>query len=306
MKSRTFLVLLFLISSLIMVAQPSTSRVPIPGTTISLIPPKGFLPAGNFNGFQNAQVGAMIVVSEIPSTYSLIASSFSAESLLGQGMELLDKREIDFNNSRATYLDVKQDASGSVLLKQILIFGDSRHTVLVTGMYPEISKSIAQEIKEALLSARSYGDQVVNPLETAKYMINVAGTSFTLASSISGTLAYSADGKFPTDAPSFIVGGSMSNIKSTDHRQYALDRLKKLPRGEFTKVTEVNLVTIDGLEGYEIVADGQSRENKPALVYQTMLFTPEGGYYLLIGQANEDFKTNLELFQRLAKSFKRK
>ena len=123
---------------------------------------------------------------------------------------------------------------------------------------------------------------------------------------MSGSLLYSTDGKIPTEKPTLIVGNSISKVSSQNQKQYAEERLKKLPRGEFNVIKEINNITIDNLKGYEIIADGKTKDDNSELVYQVMLFNDKGDYYIIVGIAKEEFQKNLDTFKKIAKTFKRK
>jgi hypothetical protein len=71
-------------------------------------------------------------------------------------------------------------------------------------------------------------------------------------------------------------------------------------------VKQINEITIDNLTGYEIVADGKTKDNVPELVYQVMLFDDKGGYYIIVGHTKENFEKYLEMFKKIALTFKRK
>ena len=64
-------------------------------------------------------------------------------------------------------------------------------------------------------------------------------------------------------------------------------------------------VTINGLIGYEITADGKGPKNENQLVYQTILFTDAGEYYILVGLTDSLFKAHLDEFKKIARTFKR-
>ena len=278
----------------------------VPGTKCSLIPPTGFVATTNFSGFQSSETGASIMINELPVPYQQMADGFTAEALKTRGMNLISKQIIDFNNSKATLIMVTQPANSITYLKQILIFGDAKGSVLVNGIYPEASKSVEGKIKDALLSTVYNTSQNDNPLEAAQFTINVEGTDFKVAKFIAGSLIYSVDVKIPTNKPTLIVGSSLAKVSAPSQKQYAQERIKKLPRGEFNVIKEIKETNIDSLNGYEIVADGKTADNQPELIYQVMLFNDRGDYYIILGQAKGNIKSNLETYKKIAKTFKRK
>ena len=281
-------------------------HIKVAGTKCSLIPPEDFVAASSFSGFQNSNTGASIMINELPAPYQTMADGFTADALKTRGMTLLDKQAIDFNNAKATFIKVKQSANGTTYLKQILVFGDTKGTVLVNGIYPEASKDIEDKIKDALLSTVYNAAQSDNALDAATFTIDISNTDFKLIKYISGSLLYSTDGKIPTEKPTLIVGNSIAKVSSQNQKQYAEERLKKLPRGEFNVIKEIKNITIDNLKGYEIIADGKTKDDKPELVYQVILFNDKGDYYIILGQAKEEFEKNLDTLKKIAKTFKRK
>jgi len=289
------------------IASGQTSRhIKVPGTKCSIIPPDGFVPATNFSGFQNAKTGASIMINEIPVSYQSIENSFTAEELKKRGMMLESKQLIDFNNSKALLIRVRQTANESIYIKQLLIFGDTNKTVLVNGIYPEAINEIEVEIKEALFSTVYTESQPDNPIEAANFTIDVSGTGFKAVKYMSGSLLYSIDGKIPTDKPTLIIGNSVSSVLPENQKQYAEERLKKLPQGEFSEIKEIRKITIDGLTGYEIVANGKTHENKPIIIYQVIIFNDKGDYYIITGRSEEEHQKYLDVFRKVAKTFKRK
>lgn len=299
-------ILLFFIAVTTFASGQTENHKVIAGTKCSIIPPAGFVPATNFSGFQNNGSGASIMVTELPAPVQAVSEGFTASALKTKGMTLIDKQTIDFNNSKATYIKVSQPANGTTYLKQILVFGDSKKTVLINGIYPEANKAIEADIKTSLLSASYNENQKDNPLDAVKFKIDVSNTDFKLAKYMTGSLIYTTDGQIPTEKPSLIIGNSIAKVSAENQKQYSVERLKKLPRGEFNAVKEINLIQIDNLQGYEIVANGKSKDAKTELIYQIILFNDKGDYYIIVGRATEDLENNLQRFKSIANTFKRK
>jgi hypothetical protein len=281
--------------------------VKVTGTKCSMIPPKSFVVSSNFSGFQNNEKGASIMINEIPAPYQQLIEGFNESALKTKGMTLTSKQIIDFNSSKATLLTVSQPANGIIYLKQILIFGDLKTTILINGIYPEQSNDLELEIKDALLSTIYSESQIENPLDAAKFTIETKETEFKVVKYLAGMLLYSTDGKVPTEKPTLTVGNSISKIPIvTDKEAFAINRLKKLPKGENSIVKSGGEITIDNLNGYEITAEGKSQNDMPELIYQVILFDDNGYYYLILGHSTQDFQQYSEIFKKIAKTFRRK
>lgn len=271
-----------------------------------MVPPSGFVAATKFSGFQNEEKGASIMVTELPPPYQQIADGFTAEALKMNGMTLVSRNTVDFNNSKATLIKVTQSANGTTFIKQMLLFGTGRETVMINGIYPEASKSMEEKIRQSLFSTVYNADQNLDPAGAAPFTVNVEGTRFKPARLVTGSLLYSVDGEIPTEKPTIIITNSLSKVVINNQEEFARQRLKRLPQGQHNEVREIREVTIDNMKGYEIVADGKTKEGKPELVVQTMLFKNEGEYYIILAQAKEDFEANLKTFRQITATFKRK
>ncbi len=276
------------------------------GTKCSMIAPSGFIVASNFSGFMNVASGASIMINEIPTAYQTMADGFTADAMKTKGITLLSKETIDFNNAKGTLIYGSQAANGIIYLKQILLFGDKNGTVIVNGIYPEALKDIEPEIKNALLSTVYDASAKENLQDAVKFTLEIENTDFKLVKYMAGSALYSIDSKIPTEKPIFIVNNSIMKIEVENKKKYSEERLKSMPGGEQSEIKEINEVSIDGLKGYEIVADNKTKNGKLELVYQVMLFNDSKDYYLIVGKAQEEFEKNLKVFKKIAKSFKRK
>ncbi|HLG38358.1 MAG TPA: hypothetical protein VI461_01780 [Chitinophagaceae bacterium] len=280
----------------------------VAGTKVSLIPPKGFTASKSFSGFQNED-GLSIMVSELPADYTTIVKSFTADALKAKGMTLIDQQTIDFRNAKATLVKVNQKANGTTYLKQILIFGDSSKTVMINGIYPEEFKTFETAIKNSLLSAYYNPDQIDNGENAADFKIDVSGTPFKFTKYLAGSLSYTTDGQIPTksaDKGILVVAGSIGNTAEGDKKQFATARMKMLPRGESIEITETNPISINRLNGYELVGYGKDGTGKKQLVYLAVLFTKTDEYYMVNGSAIENLDSFLANFRKIVKTFKLK
>lgn len=277
-----------------------TSQILIPGTKYSMIPPEGFILSTSFSGFQNNETGASIMIMDIPTSYSSLVIGFTKEALKTKGMNLLSKENVRYKNSDAMLFKVSQQANGINYLKQILLFGDKKITVMVNGIYPEQTKDSENEIKKSLFTIERNEKLVEKPLESVNFSINVDGTDYKLVKSLAGSLLYSEDDKIPTDKGLIGVSYSLGHKVNSDYKQFSIDRLKKLPDASNSVIKTIAKVTISDMEGYEIVAEDNSKQ----LIYLVILFTPDKEYYLIVGQAKDDKEKNLEIYKKVSKTFK--
>lgn len=298
---RQLTIFLFLIAQLVL--GQDNQYVKIPGTAYSLIPPDGFKLSSNFAGFENLRNGASIMVNDLPAPYQQIVNAWTPEALKTKGMDLTSKEIVDINNSKVTLFHVTQSANGTQYLKQILVFGNENKTVIVNGIYPESSKDIEASVKKSILTIKQEATLNSNPEESVKFTIDVSGTGFTFTKNMSGTLLYTMDSLMPSDRPTLLAGNSFGNIITENKQDYAEERLKKIPGAVNIEIKSSTRITIDNLQGYEIIAEDQIGSDS-ILLYEIILFD-NTEYYIIIGKAKQ--KSNLlEIYKKTAKTFKRK
>lgn len=305
MKKQTILIF-FLLLCPIIIAQTG-KRLHVDGTNCSLIPPKGFEAATEFSGFINEEYSASIMVVEVPANYSQLTGSFSREALAASGMTLQNSTPLKIDGQEASLLEVSQVANGTNYLKQILLFGNGKKTVMLNGTFPEIYRDkMAEEMKKALLSASYNSAQNSDPSNSPLFSIDTENNGFKFSQNIGGTMLYTVDGEMTSQQAILIAGSSFGQSVAADKQEeYAKARLKKLPDMASCEIKETKAIAIDGLKGYEIVAENGNSDER-MLTYQVMLFTPEGNYHMVVGQTTEEFERNLATFRKIAHTFKQK
>ncbi|MCC2545152.1 hypothetical protein LJY25_01730 [Hymenobacter sp. BT175] len=302
------LLLLFLFLAIVSPAvSQSPARVAVPGTKISMVPPTDFELTTNFSGFEQLATGASIMVNELPGSAPVMIKNLTESALAARGMKLLHKEPVNTPGVKGMLYKIKQHANGIMYRKSILVFGDEARTLMATATYPEAHSELEAPLQASLLTCR-YAPQQSNDKPVARLTVDVAGTKFKFAKNLAGGLIYTTDGKLPSlaaDRAVFIVGSSLNYEQIADEKAYSLERLRKLPHGQTNQVRTITPITIDGLEGYEIVADGLGSQKQKQVVYQTILYPETGGYYWLVGTTENRSESDLNLFKTLAQSFRR-
>tara|TARA_R110002050_G_scaffold125566_1_gene245302 strand:+ start:267 stop:1208 length:942 start_codon:yes stop_codon:yes gene_type:complete len=311
---KTFLLVITLLNYFVVFCQSTinneltTEHKAVNGTKISIIPPNGFTEASNFLGFEQNIKGSSIMVLNIPGPFSEVSKGLTEEGLISQGMTLKEMEKISFNNLPAIFLKAEQSAYGNIYTKYILVFGTEKESILINGSFPENLTDFNELVKESVLSSVYDTGKVIDPYETVDFEISTDGTDFVFASSISNTLIFNRDGEIPSeskDNASLIIVKSFSNVDIMDKKLFAINRIKLLPI-EIEKITSTELIEVNGISGYEIVADGKDKKTGvKEKAYQVILFN-DSVYYMLFGSSESDFDNNIELFRKLVKTFKLK
>jgi hypothetical protein len=287
------------------------------GTNCFLIPPKGFVEAHDFWGFQNTQKQASIIFLELDGKADSIVNYYKPLQFKAISDTLLAKQKTKGANHEGVYYLVHQNVNGAAYEKQLFVFGDSTKTIYISAKYPMYYQKIAKEVKAAILSV------VYNPkkkrrvavtrdkpayITNAKYGLDINGNIFQFAKDFAGTLVYTTDAQMPTQSPDgamLVLAQSFGKMDAPNKEQFCVNRLQKLPHKDSMLIKEVKLVTIDRLSGFEITAFAQNMRSEKQLVYQLILFDKDS-YYILVGNCYDQFEKYEMVFKQLGLTFKRK
>lgn len=280
----------------------------IRGTKISMVSPKGFQMANNFMGFQQAETNSSIMVLDIPGPYDEVVKGLTTENLLKRGIVVQSIENFTLNGLAGILIKGEQKAYEIMFTKYSLAFGTDKETILINGVIPKDSVILEKEVKEALLSTVYNANKILSPLDTVDFEIFTNDTDFIFAKSMSNMLVYNRDGKLPSeteDKASLVIAKAFSKVEISDKKEFATNRIKVLPV-QITQIQSVVPIEINGLSGYEIVADGVDRKTgKKQQAYQVMLFLDDS-YYILFGSSENNFEKNLDQFKKIASTFRLK
>lgn len=287
-----------------------SGEVAVPGTKVRLVPPAGLPPTNQFPGFFDEESNASILVTEMPAPYSEMSKAFTKEALALKGITLISKEEISIGEKPGVLLHLRQEAR-IVVLKWLVMTGNETEVVMITGTFPEDLKTRwSSPLRTSVLAAKWDATLKTDPLAGLLFTIQ-DDPELKFAKRISNMIALTYNGEFPgkpNNDPLLIVGPTIMRNMIADKKGFSERRLYQHTGVSVSEIKSVNEVAIAGLQGYEIVAEG--KQTKPVigsvLIYQTILFDSDS-YFLLVGFAPMDKeKKYLEIFQRVAKTFRKK
>src|SRR5271169_2071581 len=123
-----------------MFALPVRAADPIfpPGSRLGLVPPTGMLPSHNFQGFEDPEKNAAILLNSLPAeAYDQLEKSMVPDAMKKQGIDI-DKREpIQLSVGKGFILSGKQASSTARYRKWLLVAAAGDLTALVTVQVPE-------------------------------------------------------------------------------------------------------------------------------------------------------------------------
>ena len=283
---------------------------PVPGTSVNINPPPGFVKADRFHGFMNESNGSSIMVSEIPGPYAETTRGFlDEEKLQAQGMYLIERSSITVDGRVAMLLHVEQSAYGSQFRKWVLAVDHSGSTTLIVASYLSgESKQQEQLLKKAVLSA-TFGKQT-DPMDALSFNVKPQAP-FEIAKVMGQNVLLSPNGQFPVNdksTPIMIVGISASEgLIIEDRKEFAKRRVTQTPTIKNIIIQQSIPTTIGLLNGYSTLAEGKSEDTSmPMTVYQVILFD-SSGYCIIQGVTPSANKEEyLPIFKTIAKSFRMK
>ena len=283
-------------------------HINVSGTKVSLIPPRGFVKAPNFLGFQQTESGSTIMILDIPGPFSETSKGLTKEGLLSKGIEIKEIQKMTLNNLPAILAIGEQNAYGNVYTKYVMAFGSDKETILLNGACPKNLEEIGKLIKASILTAVYDADKKINPFETVDFELDVSKSKLRFAKSMSNSLIFTADGELPTkseDKITLIATKSFTEIDIQDKKLFALNRLKQMPI-ELEKIQATTEITIDGVSGYEMIASAKDKKTGDSeKIYQVILFSDKL-YYLLFGSTNDKSEKNINELKQVVRTFKRK
>ena len=225
-------------------------------------------------------------------------------------MTLVSKKEIEIDGISGVLFGVTQNAYGTEFAKWIVIFGDRKETKMVTATFPKAhADKLSAQLKSVVLSARLDISEPPTPGADVGFTI-AASDKLKLTRGLGKSICYTKDGVIPLKSPEdplFIAAPSLSNVPIQNKRQFSVQRLFQTAHTKISSVTATNAITIDGLDGYELVADAEDADSgTPLVVYQVILFD-DGSYLLIQGLVGAKVSAEyLPEFKAMAHSLTRK
>jgi hypothetical protein len=308
MRSR-FHAVLTIACSLAAAAPAVAQAVRVAGTSVTMTPPDGFSPAQRFPGFERADLQASIMVTELPTPAAQMRRGMTKDALATRGMTLIASTLHRMDGEEALLLNVSQSAAGGEYLKWMLITGDRRKTIMIVGTFPRSAESdLSDPIRTSVLTAHSSAAAPADPLEGLQFRVTPGGI-LKVAGRMSNMLILTESGNMGPQGPDsalLAVGSSIAAVPIDDLRAFSETRAKQTAKTTGLRVVSGQALTIDALDGYELVAEAaDDATGKPVTLYQVVL--PDGGGYVIMQGliATARAAVMVPEFRRVAATFRR-
>ncbi len=278
----------------------------IKGTKISMVPPEAFVPAGNFAGFQQEASGASIMVVSIPAPYETIAASMNSQGFASQGIVVDNTEKLQISGLPGILMSGSQKAHGLIYIRYSLIFGNEKESIIINGACPDKSAGVPAKIKASILTTVYHPDVVIDPVAEADFELDTKPSQLRFAGNVANSLIFTMDGNLPpevADKTMLVAAKSFSELAVSQQKEFATRRLQGLPM-TIEKVISTDSVMTDSLAGYEILAEGTSRETGIREFVLLHILYGESYYYLMVGTTEKE--TILPRLKTVIRSFRRK
>jgi len=282
----------------------------VPGTRVNLDPPPGFVPAQRFPGFQNEEKGASIMVTELPGPAAEMQKGMTRELLASRGMTLIRSQTVKVGGRDALLIHTSQSAAGTEFLKWMLVAGDPKQTVMIVGTFPKAASGLSLPLKRAILSASWAGALAEGgkpqPYEGLTFRVDPT-PALKLAGRVGNALVFTESGSMGSGNPDqavLVIGSSFGDASISDVEAFAKERATKSTQVGALRNIEGRALTVDGLPGYELTAEGNDAKSGRAVRMYQLALVDKTTYYLAQGFVSADRPAAMEQFRQVTRSFR--
>ncbi len=285
----------------------SEDYVEIPGTNVSLRRPQGFSLAPGFPGILREDAGSFVVVNQIPAALHDVKAQIAEEvQTSADGVKLLGTEDLQVSGLDALLVQLSQMDGTESVRKWILLFGNDSITVMLAASAPQAWESqLGDGLRQTLLTARYFPDRKVDPYYGLGFSMRES-TVLEVRGHLPGGVLMTRRGA-PTELtpedPVLVVYPTQ-NAEVAPLEILAMQQLTDTEQfTDFANFDE-HPVTINGMAGYEIVADAKVTEvNTPVRILLVALRVGAGEMVLEGVVATAGWDQYLPEFRGLAESF---
>ena len=303
----TSLLTLVLVLSCLGTSELHAQSIRVEGTKASLTPPKEFVKAKLFTGFQHSESGSSIVVTEIQAPMSVFSKGLTKESLAKGGMELLSSEKIALQGFEGFEFHVAQTASGIDFLKWMLVLGDEESCLMVVGSFPKAADDkLGAEIRASIRGGTWTPDQKIDFFEGLEFRFTPT-KKLKLAGRMTNMLMLTGSGKKQVSSnhePLMIVGHSYSDQKIEDPKAFSEARASETASLQEFEILHGREVKLGKMTAYELLLKATDKKSGEEMRLLQVMAPSTDRYYLIQGiiSARKWKRTEVE-FRSVIESF---
>jgi len=282
----------------------------VPGTHVTIEPPAGFTPAAQFPGFLRADIGASVMVTELPGPVAEVREGMTKEGLAARGMVLLESQAVQVGGREGLLLHIRQEASGLEYRKWFLVAGDEGGTTLVVGTFPgKEAASLSAPVRQAVLSAAWDRQAKVDPFEGLLFRLEPT-PKLKIANRMNNMVIFNEEGSLSPLGPGepfYIAGNAVAKTDIPDLPAFSRTRALQAANISLLRDAKGRSIRIDGLDAYELLAEATHRGSGIPIQFYQVIAPTDGTYFILqgfveTGRAAEflaEFRHITETFRRV-------
>lgn len=284
-----------------------------PGSRISLAPPKGFIVATTFSGFQDPANQASILLAEFPPVaFTQFRTGLTAEAMAKRGMRLLSTETIAGVPYEQITVRAEQRAGNQVFDKWLMVInGPDMTGMLTVSIAKPAPKQLSDAvIRAALASVRINAAASSDPIAALPFSIEPTAR-FTYRKPLAGRGLLLKESPPPPEGKpddiGFIVSlATEATIAPSDQQRFGEQQFLNSRTISEPKILSSKPLTTSNTAGFEYLGEGKGAGGRP-LRYLIVTLFPSGRPFVLLGMAPpERFDEALPEFRAMVESFKAK
>ena len=253
---------------------------------VGLVPPAGFTPSNKFNGFENPQASAAILLVELPGdAYADVEKGFTDEALKGRGMTVQLREPLTFKDGKGFFISGPQESGGQKRHEAVMVANVGGITAIVSlqmveATHATLTDAVVRDTFKTLSVRREVPES--EKLAVLPYKIgNLA--KFRIVRSVREGVAILTDG--PNDEvtaveqPFMLIAVAPGEPPKADDRdKFARTLFSSIPGLKDVKITRSEPLRMGQAQGYEIVADAKDPKSGTDISAVQWLRFGQAGY----------------------------
>jgi hypothetical protein len=294
--------------AVMLLATPARAADPIfpVGSRIGLVPPQGMVPSKNFEGFEDAENSAAILLATFPAeAFAPLDKSMVPEALKKQGIDIETREPFAAVAGNGFLLSGKQTTSKGFVRKLMLVAATGDVTALVNVQLPEqdavyTDKAVRDSLATLAVRASvpdserlslvpfTVGDLAgfhIDEVFPGRAMM-LTDTSADKDSGDKGSADKSADASNRDAKARFLIAAITGGPnEANDRDDFARVAFSQIGGINDVQVQDAEPMRINGQAGYETLANARDPESGGDLKVVQWLRFGSGGYIQMIGVA---------------------
>ncbi len=267
----------------------------LPGTSVGMAAPSGFLQSKRFAGFEFAEAGSSILVVEFPpQAYGEMSTALTDTALAGKGITVKSRKPVTINGVKGLAISGTQSLNGVVFDKWIMLLGAETITAMISAQDPAGSTLNETNVMAAFASVRIRAPQSLeDKLAELPFSVGkLAGFRIVRTVSGNGVLLTKGPKDVVKDAsqPVVIIVRPLGapypgNIKPSIVSEQLMRSIKSVTISSIGKLSEA---TVAGTAGHEMTGVATAASSGEAVSVTQWLQLEQGRQIRVVAIASAD------------------